>query len=64
MSAKNGENVGKAFEEMTKRCMAKNPRIEKYQAVNPVIENIKQKRKDFKLKSGGQEVTETKKKCC
>lgn len=52
VSAKLGTNVLEAFTSMTKACMAKNPKIEKEQTTNAVIENIKKKRQDFKLKSG------------
>ena len=52
MSAKTGENVTQAFEDMTRECMKKNPKVQNDTASNPVIESIKKKRQDFKLKTG------------
>lgn len=59
-----GTNVGEAFNSMTKACMAKNPKVEKEQTTNAVIENIKKKRQDFKLKSGQESLEKKEKKCC
>ena len=61
VSAKNGDGVGEAFEMLAKGCIktfGKTSNEEK----SSVVDDIRKKKAEFKLKTGQQE--KAKKKCC
>jgi ribosome biogenesis GTPase A len=52
VSAKNGDKIYQAFMNMARELIKLHPKVEKQEPTNKVIENIKKKKSDFKLKSG------------
>lgn len=49
---------------MARELIKIHPKTDKAESTNKVIESIKQKRNDFKLKSGSEKVEKEDKKCC
>lgn len=52
VSAKNGDNIYQAFMNMARELIKLHPKVEKQEPGNKVIENIRKKKNEFKLKSG------------
>jgi len=64
VSARNGDNIYQAFMNMARELIKLHPRVEKQEPTNKVIENIKKKKSEFKLKSGAEAIEPKDKKCC
>lgn len=64
VSAKNGDNIYQAFMNMARELIKLHPKVDKQEGTNKVIENIKKKKNEFKLKSGAEEAEKKEKKCC
>ena len=56
VSARNGDNIYQAFMNMARELIKLHPKLDKQEASNKVIENIKKKKSEFKLKSGADAI--------
>lgn len=54
VSAKSGEHVNIAFQEISDKLTKIYPKEERTKDGNSVLDDIKKKRKDFQLKAGGE----------
>ena len=65
VSAKTGDSVANAFEQLAKKLTKIHPRVEKKETENAVVANVMKKKNEFKLKSGADKSKAAdKKKCC
>jgi 50S ribosomal subunit-associated GTPase HflX len=64
VSAKSGIHVNQAFQEISEVLTQLYPKEEKTKDGNPIVEDIKKKRKEFQLQAGKQSVAKNQKQCC
>ena len=63
VSAKTGQGVDGVFMEMARELVKIHPKVDPVVVKNPVIEDLKKRKSEFKIKSGTDHV-EKKKGCC
>jgi hypothetical protein len=64
VSAKSGDHVNQAFQEISEVLTKLYPKEEKGKEGNPITDDIRKKRKEFQLQAGKQAVSKNQKQCC
>lgn len=64
LSAKSGDHVNSAFQEISEVLTKLYPKEEKTKEANPIAEDIRKKRKEFQLQAGKQNIAKNQKSCC
>ena len=63
VSAKTGEGVDKVFIDLSRELIKIHPKVDPVVVKNPVIEDLKKRKSEFKIKSGADSVAKSKG-CC